>query len=291
MNEHKPGTTVIGLGAMGREIARTLHAAGHATTVWNRTPGRAEELTALGVTETATAVGAIEAGSVAIVTLLTYDTVREVLEPVADRLRGKVIVNLTSGTPDQAREMAAWAEERGIDYLDGGMMAVPQMIGRPGASILYSGPEALFTTWRPVFDLLAESTYFGADPGTASLVDFALLSAMYSMFTGVFHSMAMVAPAGISAAEFAPRVAGWLTAMAGAIPAHAAVIDSGDYTAVTQSVAFNKSAFDLIHRAGRDQGVDTLLIDPIKALLDRRAADGHAADAFESIIEGIKARG
>jgi len=287
MTEQKPATTVIGLGAMGRAIAETLHASGHATTVWNRTPGRAGGLAA---TEAGTAAEAIGAGSVAIVTLLTYGTVREVLEPIADRLRGKVIVNLTSGTPAEARDMAAWAAGHGIDYLDGGMMAGPLMIGKPGASILYSGPEALFTAWRPVLDLLAESTYFGEDPGLASLVDLALLSSMYAMFAGVFHGTALAASAGIPAADFMPRAAAWLTAMAGIVPLHIAAIDSGDYKAEAQSVAFNKSAVDLIHSASRDQGLDTVAIDPVKALLDRRAADGHGADAFESIIEGIKAR-
>lgn len=288
MNEHKASVTILGMGAMGRAIAATLQASGHATTVWNRTPGRAGDLLDQGVTESETAVEAIEASPVAIVTLLTYDTVREVLEPIADRLRGKVIVNLTSGTPAEAREMAEWAAKHGIEYLDGGMMAVPQMIGQPGASILYSGPEALFESWRPVLDLLADGTYFGTDPGLASLVDLALLSAMYAMFGGVFHATAMVGTAGITASEFAPKAAAWLTAMAPLMSMHATAIDSGDYSAVMQSVDFNKSAFDLIHRASRDQGVSTLVIEPMKALLDRRAAGGFGADAFESVIEGIR---
>ncbi|HEY1174619.1 MAG TPA: NAD(P)-binding domain-containing protein, partial [Phytomonospora sp.] len=225
MTDHKPAATVIGLGAMGRAIAGTLRSAGHATTVWNRTPGRAE---GLDLTEAETAAEAIEAASVVIVTLLTYDTVRDVLEPVADRLRGKAIVNLTSGTPAQARDMAAWAAGHGVEYLDGGMMAVPSMIGEPGASILYSGPGPLFEELRPVLDTLAESTYFGEDPGLASLVDFALLSGMYAMFAGALHGASMVAPAGISAAEFMPRVAAWLSAMTETLAYHVPALDSGD---------------------------------------------------------------
>lgn len=285
MSKPNPSVTVLGLGAMGRAIAVALRDAGHDLAVWNRTPGRAAELAEV---EKPTAVEAVEATDVTIVTLLTYATVREVLEPVADRLRGKVIVNLTSGTPAEARAMAAWARKHGVDYLDGGMMAVPPMIGRPGASILYSGPGALYTDLKPTLDVLAESTYFGTDPGLASLVDLALLSAMYAMFAGAFHATALVGTAGISATEFAPRVSAWLTAMAAIIPMHAAVIDSGDYRAEVQSVDFNKSAFDMIHRASLDQGLEPVVTAPIKAMLDRRAADGHGADSFESIIEAIR---
>ncbi|GIG67899.1 NAD(P)-dependent oxidoreductase [Phytomonospora endophytica] len=285
MTEHKPATTVIGMGGMGRAIAETLQAAGHTTTVWNRTPGRAG-----GLTEAETAAEAIEAGAVTIVTLLTYDTVRAVLEPITGRLRGKTIVNLTSGTPAEARDMAAWAAEHGIDYLDGGMMAVPPMIGKPGAEILYSGPTPLFQELRPVLDHLAESTYLGEDAGLASLVDLAMLSGMYAMFAGLLHGTALAATAGIPAAEFMPRATAWAAAMAQYATGHAPAIDSGDYHAEEQNVTFNKSAVDLIHRASRDQGLDTLVIEPVKALLDRRQADGFGADSFESIIEGIKAR-
>ena len=40
-------------------------------------------------------------------------------------LRGKVLVQLSSGTPDEAREMESWARPRGIDYLDGAIMNYP----------------------------------------------------------------------------------------------------------------------------------------------------------------------
>lgn len=36
--------SVIGLGAMGRALAGAFLDAGHPTTVWNRSPGRAGEL-------------------------------------------------------------------------------------------------------------------------------------------------------------------------------------------------------------------------------------------------------
>ncbi|MER5418487.1 NAD(P)-binding domain-containing protein [Streptosporangium roseum] len=41
---------MIGLGPMGRAMAAAFLAAGHPTTVWNRTAGRADELLASGAT-------------------------------------------------------------------------------------------------------------------------------------------------------------------------------------------------------------------------------------------------
>jgi 3-hydroxyisobutyrate dehydrogenase-like beta-hydroxyacid dehydrogenase len=59
-------------------------------------------------------------------------------------LRGKLLVQLTSGSPKQAREMAAWARQHEIQYLDGAIMATPNLIGGPECTILYSGPGHLF---------------------------------------------------------------------------------------------------------------------------------------------------
>ncbi|WP_374986542.1 NAD(P)-binding domain-containing protein [Streptomyces fradiae] len=43
--------SVPGLGSMGGALAEALTRAGHGTTVWNRTPGRADALAAHGARE------------------------------------------------------------------------------------------------------------------------------------------------------------------------------------------------------------------------------------------------
>lgn len=55
----------------------------------------------------------------------TYEVLLELLAPIGDDLSGRVIINLTSGTPDDARKMAKWASEHETGYLDGVIMAVP----------------------------------------------------------------------------------------------------------------------------------------------------------------------
>lgn len=71
---------------------------------------------------------------------------------------------------------------------------------------------------------------------------------------------------------------------------NAQFVDSGDYTAVDeQTVAFNKSAFDTIVRAGREEGVAVDLVAPLQALLARQLAEGHGEAGFARIFEGIRA--
>ncbi|WP_433655239.1 NAD(P)-dependent oxidoreductase [Nocardia sp. CA-128927] len=131
--------TVLGLGAMGHALAATLLKGGHPTTVWNRTPGKAADLVATGATATTSVAEAVQAGGPIIVVLFDHASVHTTLDPVVAELSGRQVINLTSTAPEEARELATWAAGHGIDYLDGGIMAVPSMIGQPGASILYSG--------------------------------------------------------------------------------------------------------------------------------------------------------
>ena len=129
----KPSVTVIGLGAMGSALAGAVLDAGYPTTVWNRTPERMQPLVARGAVAAAGVGEAIEASRLVIVCLLDVASVTDVLDPVKDALAGRVLVNLTNGTPAQARVLAGRYD---ADYLDGGIMAVAPQIGGPDAVIL-----------------------------------------------------------------------------------------------------------------------------------------------------------
>ncbi|MEU9960712.1 NAD(P)-binding domain-containing protein [Streptomyces sp. NPDC050982] len=285
--ENSVRVSVLGLGAMGTALAGALMKAGYATTCWNRSPGKADQLVAQGAEVAATARDAVRAGRLVIVCLLDHASVHEVLDPLSDELAGRTVVNVTTTSPAQSRELADWAARAGISYLDGGIMAVPDMIGRPGSSILYSGSAQVFEEYKPLLELWGASTYFGEDAGLASLYDLALLAGMYVMFAGFMHGAAMVAPAGVTAGEFAALAAPWLTAVTGGFQGFAEVIDGGDYTvAGQQSLAFSDLG-DLV-AASSDQGISTEVVDMVQRLVRRQIDAGHGEEGFARIIESIK---
>lgn len=154
--------TVLGLGSMGSALAAALLDGDHPTTIWNRTPGKAEPLVARGAIRAATVADAVSASPVAIVCVLDYPAAREVLAAAGDALAGRTVVNLTNGTPKDARDMAAWVAGKGARYLDGGIMAVPAMIGGPGSLVLYRCTET------PTFAQLGDSQFYA--PGASVLL-------------------------------------------------------------------------------------------------------------------------
>ncbi|MFP8942707.1 NAD(P)-dependent oxidoreductase [Streptomyces fenghuangensis] len=282
--------SVLGLGAMGSALAGALVGAGHETTVWNRSPGKADDLVVQGARAAATAGDAVRSGRLVVVCLLDHGSVHEVLDPLAGELAGRTLVNVTTTTPDQSREMAAWAARAGVEYLDGGIMAVPQMIGRPGASILYSGSAGAFERYGPLLGAWGAGTYFGEDAGLASLYDLALLAGMYVMFAGFLHGAAMVAPAGATAGRFAAMAAPWLSSMTGAFEEFAAVVDGGDYTVEGQQSLVFSDLGDIL-AASSGQGISTEVVDMVQRLIRRQIDAGHGEEGFARIIESIRQPG
>ncbi|MFI1222584.1 MULTISPECIES: NAD(P)-dependent oxidoreductase [unclassified Streptomyces] len=256
--------TLLGLGAMGTALARTWLAAGHPLTVWNRGPGRSAELAAAGVRVAATAAEAVAASPLVVTCLLDDASVREALAD-AD-LTDKDLVDLTTSTPAEARTRATWATERGARFLDGGVMAVPTMIGVPeaGGYVFYSGSRDVFDAHREALAVPVATRYVGSDPGFAALHDVALLSAMTAMFAGARHAAALVADAQIDQKEFGVLVADWLSAMAPATAAYAGGSPSDDPT----SRAVAEAGDATLLRAAREQGVGTALLTASAGSMD-----------------------
>jgi 3-hydroxyisobutyrate dehydrogenase-like beta-hydroxyacid dehydrogenase len=288
MKNTDEAVTVLGLGAMGSALARAFLAAGHPTTVWNRAPEKAAALAAAGATRADSARAAVAANPLVVICLGDHRSIHEVLDPVGDALAGRVLVNLTTGTPEQARELDAWARERGAEHLDGGIMAVPPMIGTPAAFVLYSGSLRTFDAHRATLDVLGGSRFVGEDPGLASLQDLALLSGMYGMFGGALQAFALVRSAGGSAKEFAPKLREWLGSMSEFVTGSAEQIDTGDYaTGVVATLAMQASGYVHLVDVAKAQGVGTELLAPLAELMDRRVAAGHGHEDIASVVEAL----
>ncbi len=259
--------SVLGLGAMGTALAQALLAAGHEVTVWNRTAARAEALAAEGATVAATAAQALTAAELVILCVLDDAAVREHVEPAVESLRGRVVVNLTTTSPEQARALGRWAEAERIAWIDGGIMAVPSMIGGPDAFVLYSGAAAAFAKYRTVLEVFGRAEFVGADPGAAAMYDVSILGGMYAMFAAFAQGGAMVRTTGGSAAQLAALMAPFLQAMTAMLAQYAPGIDTPDQYVPEQSDEFTAAAIGLIDKAATESGTPTELFGVLRRTL------------------------
>ncbi|WP_457583960.1 NAD(P)-dependent oxidoreductase [Ensifer canadensis] len=283
--------SIVGLGAMGTALANALIEAGKVTTVWNRTPSRADTLVARGARRAETAQEAIGTSDVIVLCLTDYTAVEAALRDAGPVLAGKTIVNLTNGRPDEVRAIASRLGGYGTLYLDGGIMATPPMIGTPHAFILYSGSADAFEGAKEQLAAFGQNHYLGEDPVLAAVNDLALLSAMYGLFGGYLHATALAGSVGVTATQFLPLVEPWLAAMMTALPDYAERIDSGDHARdVRSNLAMQSVAITNIVAASRSQGIDPAFMEPMERLAQKRLAAGFANDEVSGIIEAMRAK-
>lgn len=281
--------TVIGLGMMGTALAEAFRAAGHPTTVWNRSPGKADDLVARGAVRADTVAEAIAASPLIVVCVLDYATNQAILGADEAALAGRTLVNLSSGSPEQARESAAWAEKLGIDYIDGAIMSTPPGIGSSDAMLLYSGNPQAFARHAATLATLGDPIELGPDAGAASLYDVALLGVMWAAFTGWLHGTAVVGADGVSAADFTPIANRWLTrSVSGFIDLYARQVDAGAYPADDATLDVHLATMDHLVHAAHARGVDTALPELYRGYAERAIRAGHGGDGFARLIEGLR---
>ncbi len=155
---------VLGIGMMGRPIARRLKEAGHQVQVWNRTRAKAEPLAAFGITVHASPTEAVQNADMVISLLENGPVVGHVLfeSGAAKAMRkGALFIDMASIQPREARDHAARLGEMGLAHLD-----APVSGGTVGAengtlAILVGGRPEDFAQAQPVFAACGRATHVG----------------------------------------------------------------------------------------------------------------------------------
>jgi 3-hydroxyisobutyrate dehydrogenase len=156
----------VGLGTMGSAMAGHLCRAGYPVTVWNRTPGRAADLIALGAREAATPAELAAASDVVFTCVSDTPDVEAVLfgpAGVSEGLgRGGLVVDCSSISPSATRAFAARLAEAGIGYVDAPVSGGSEGAQKATLTIFAGGDDAALDRARPLLEKLGSKiTHFG----------------------------------------------------------------------------------------------------------------------------------
>lgn len=154
----------IGLGAMGRGMARNLHRAGLLLTFWNRTPARASALAAeLGVAAAEQAADVARRCDVVALCVAADEDVLEVVDAIAGSMRpGSIVIDCSTVSADTAREASRRLAAHGVEFLDAPVSGGVEGARDATLAIMVGGPAAAFERARPVLEAMGRTvTYFG----------------------------------------------------------------------------------------------------------------------------------
>ena len=281
----RKSVTVLGLGNMGAAIAHTFINQGYDTVVWNRNAEKCNPLIQAGATAEATLGGAVAVSNQVVICLLNNTAVDEVLRQVAGAVAGKVFINLTSGTPAQARDFAKWTEKQNASYIDGKILADPIDIGTAKAQLLFSGKPTVFDAQYSLLEKLGTVTYYGEDAGAAAVDFLAQVAIGYEFLIGFLHTLQLVHQEGVDLAAFAHRVAGTLQGYGPLLSLMVNEIKLGTYQPDLGPLQVQAAMFNDLINHRKSKNVETLRMQEIKNLMDCRIADGHGSQGFSSLFE------
>lgn len=143
----------IGLGAMGRAMARNLAAGGHRVVAWNRSGGQVE-----GVKMVAQPGDALDAD--VLMTMLSDDAaIRSViLEPGLLGQARPSLVHVVASTISVAfaRELVTAHERAGVRYVSAPVLGRPDVAAKGELNILAAGPADAIERVRPVLEIIGQ---------------------------------------------------------------------------------------------------------------------------------------
>ncbi len=193
----------IGLGTMGAAMAANLRRAEYQVAVWNRTPGRAADLVALGVREESTAAGVARVSDVVVVCVSDTPDVESVLfgrDGVASGLAaGGLVIDCSTIAPGTTAGFAARLAETGIGFVDAPVSGGSEGARNATLTIFVGGEPDAFERARPVLAAMGQTiTRFGpAGSGQAvKAINQVVIAAGY---LGVAEGMVLAMKAGLDA--------------------------------------------------------------------------------------------
>ena len=281
--------TVIGLGAMGSALARTLLDAGRNVTVWNRSPEKIEPLVALGARGPSNFSEALEASPRVIVCLPEYDTTTELFEQpdVLPLLNGRTVIQLSTATPKEATISEKWFSDHGASYLDGAILCWPGNIGTASGQIVVAGSESLFADCRVDLQHLAgDLRYLGQNIRAPATLDLAFLSRTVGVIFGSIHGALVCEAEGVPVSEFTAL----LPANDRAVPLTQAIND-GSFDTITKAgatVDVAGSAVTRMRQQANDAGINSELPDLLCDWVKRAQKAGYGSQETAAVIKVIR---
>ncbi|MCK9902705.1 NADPH oxidoreductase [Parafrankia colletiae] len=221
----------LGLGRMGGRMARHILTAGHDLVVWNRTPGRAGELTAAGATEAADPAAAVRGADAAVLMLFDPQSAADVLAAVIPAAApGLLLVNCTTVGPEPARELGRTAAAAGLRYLDAPVIGTVGPAEAGTLRVLVGGTDADLAAARSLLETFGDTERIdhvgpvGAASALKTVFNLGLAEGMAAVAEVLRYGTELGVDRGLLLTELAAGPLGFL------VTYKRAMLESGDYS-------------------------------------------------------------
>ncbi|MCI0585152.1 MAG: NAD(P)-dependent oxidoreductase [Chloroflexi bacterium] len=280
----------VGLGTMGGAMAANVARAGFEVAAWNRSPGRAAELGALGV-RLVSSPAEVAATSDLVVTIVS-DTpdVEAVLfgaAGVADgAARGSLVVDMSTISPSATRDFAARLAAGGVAMLDAPVSGGSEGAKKGTLSIFVGGEAADVERARPVLAAMGTTITHVGPIGAGQAVKAVNQVILAGAYLGVAEGIVLAIKAGLDVEGAVAALSGG-AAQSWVLTNRSGRMLANDYP-LGFKVALHRKDLGIALQLARETG--TAL--PITALCEQVEAGligkGHGDDDVSAVARAIR---
>ncbi len=284
----------VGLGIMGKPVARNLLKAGFELKVHSRSRPPVDELASEGATA-ADSPSACASGTDAIVTMLpdSPDSEAVILGDngvLSGAKAGATIIDMSSIAPAISQTIASACEAKGVDALD-----APVSGGEPGAiagqlAIMVGGKQEAFARCRPIFEAVGKSYVLCGGYGAGNTTKLANQIIVAANIEAVSEAFVLVRKAGLDPNDVFEAIRGGL-AGSNVLNAKAPMMIAGNFDPGFRIRLHQKDLNNAL-RTGNELGVPLPVTALVQQMIGALVVGGKGDrdhSAIASFIEDLAA--
>jgi 2-hydroxy-3-oxopropionate reductase len=268
----------IGLGVMGKPMAKNLLKAGKSLVVYDIVDSAVAEVTAAGAEGGASPAAVTAASSLVITMLPNSPHVREVVcgkDGILSSVRpGQFVVDMSSIAPLVSRELCGLLEAKGADMLDAPVSGGQEKAEKGTLAIMVGGKEEVYNKVKDVLDLMGKSNYV-AGIGAGQIAKLVNQTLVGINIAAVAEGMSLAQKAGVDPEKVFNAIRGGL-AGSQCLEDKAPRMFEGRYN---PGFRINLHIKDLgnVQETGRALHLSMPLVAQVMEMMQNLAADGHEA--------------
>ncbi|HSD05955.1 NAD(P)-dependent oxidoreductase [Flavobacterium sp.] len=280
---NKPKIGWIGLGNMGNPMVKNLLKANYEVTVYNRTKDKEHELINLGATSASSPQELIEKCDTVFTMLSNDEAVKEVFENqtglLAKTENGKLIINMSTISPQTTKYLAEIANKHNIKFLDAPVSGSVKPAQDGTLLILVGGSSENYERAKPLFDILGKSSLLLGETGAGSSAKLAINYFLGLNIQGLAETVLFAEKNGVSRKDMLTII-------------NKSACGNGITEIKTPSILFDQypAAFALKHlhkdlNLAKNEGLDSPLFQPLFESFQHAKDNGLGEEDVMAIIK------
>lgn len=263
----------LGLGIMGEPMARNLVNAGHEVTVWNRTPGKLVEGSAVAPTPADAAQGA----DVVWICVSDTDAVEEVVFGKdgieASLAEGMIIADSSTISPSATVKFAEKVATKGVSWVDAPMTG--SKIGARDATLVFivGGSEAPVERLKPLFAAMGKKIFRMGETGKGQATKLVMNLQIAMIFEGFAEALTLGTKLGVDSKQLVSLIESTMV-RSGVVEYKAPFVMERDFTPNFPLRLMHKD-IRLTLDAAREVRVKLPGLETVEEIYEMATEDGH----------------